>query len=194
MKKILSGLLLVLMFALVQAPTAVAWTSVTHDDIVDEVYYALPTDAQHNLSLEIMRSASDDPDFKFFDYRYHSYPASYGKADYWLDQGELAYKNGDYNQASYSFGVASHYISDSFDAPHCVGGTTGYHTLYEIQATALYPHIIFKSGNLKSLMASGYNKGGYSWYSWMASRDSSYVQDDLNRATSACYVAINKRI
>ncbi len=194
MIKILTVLPLFLIFALVQAPTSVAWTSVTHDDIVDVVYYSLPADAQQNLSLEVMRSASDDPDFKFFDYHYHHYPASYSKADYWLDQGELAYKNGDYNQASYSFGVASHYISDSFDAPHCVSGTTGYHTLYEIQATALYPHITFKSGNLKSLMASGYTKGEYSWYSWMASRDSSYVQDDLNRAASACYVAINNRI
>lgn len=194
MIKILASLLLVMMFALVQAPTAVAWTSITHDDIVDEVYYSLPLNAQHNLNLEIMRSASDDPDFKFFDFKYHHYPASYAKADYWLDQGELAYEKGDYEQASYSFGVASHYISDSFDAPHCVSGTTGYHTLYEIQATALNPHITSKSGNLKSLMANGYVKGKYSWNSWMTSRDSSYVQTDLNRAASACYVAINNRI
>lgn len=194
MIKILAGLLLFLMFALAPASTSVAWTSVTHDDIVDAVYYSLPEDAQQNLSLEIMRSSSDDPDFKFFDFRYHRYPASYGKADYWLDQGELAYKKGDYAQASYSFGVASHYISDSFDAPHCVSGSTGYHTLYEIQATALYPHITIKSGNLKSLMASGYTRGEYSWYSWMTSRDPSYVQEDLNRAASASYVAINKRI
>jgi hypothetical protein len=194
MVKILTGLLLVMMFALVQAPTSVAWTSVTHDDIVDEVYSSLPLDAQHNLNLEIMRSASDDPDFKFFDYRYHHYPASYAKADYWLVQGQLSYEAGDYEQASYSFGVASHYISDSFDAPHCLSGTTGYHTLYELQATALNPHITFKSGNLKSLMANGHIKGEYSWNSWMTSRNPSYVQADLNRATSACFVGINNRI
>lgn len=194
MIKILASLLLVLMFALIQAPTAVAWTTVTHDDIVDVVYYSLPTDAQQNLSLEIMRSGSDDPDFKFFDFSYHHYPASYTKVDYWLYRGELAYKNGDYEQASYSFGVASHYVSDSFCAPHCVSATTGYHTLYEVQATLLTPQLTYKSGNLKTLMANGHLKGQYSWNSWMTNRDPSYVQADLNRAASACYVAINNRI
>lgn len=194
MKRILTYLLLVLMFALIQAPTSVAWTGITHEDIVDEVFYSLPADAQHKLSLEEMRNGSDDPDFKFFDFSYHRYPASYQKAEYWLDQGELAYENGDYNQASYSFGVASHYISDSFCAPHCVSAKTGYHTLYEVQGTLLTPQITYKSGNLKSLMANGHLKGQYSWNSWMTSRDLSYVQDDLNRATSASYVAINKRV
>jgi hypothetical protein len=194
MIKILTCLLLVLMFALIQAPTSVAWSGITHEDIVDEVYYSLPADTQHKLSLEQMRDGSDDPDYKFFDFSYHHYPASYSKVDYWLDRGELAYENGDYDQASYSFGAASHYISDSFCAPHCVSAKTGYHTLYEVQGTLLTPQITYKSGNLKSLLANGQVKGQYSWNSWMTSRDLSYVQDDLNRATSASYVAINNRV
>ncbi|HNR25672.1 MAG TPA: zinc dependent phospholipase C family protein [Methanobacteriaceae archaeon] len=194
MRKILICLIFVVIFSLVQAPASVAWTSVTHDDFVEEVYYFLPADAQQKLNLELMKSASDDPDFKFFDYRFHHYPASCARADYWLDRGASAYEKGDYDQASYSFGVASHYITDSFCAPHCVDGATGYHSLYEIQATTLNPHITIKSGNLDTLMADGHVKGQYSWNSWMTSRDSSYIQADLNRAASACYVAINNRI
>ncbi|MEN6329262.1 MAG: zinc dependent phospholipase C family protein [Methanobacteriaceae archaeon] len=194
MIKVLTSLFTVLIFALALAPTSVAWSGITHKDIVDEVYYSLPADAQQNLILDEMRNGSDDPDYKFFDFSYHRYPASYQKADYWLDRAELAYQNGDYHQASYSLGVASHYISDSFDGPHCVSASTGYHTLYEVQATLLTPKITYKSGNLKSLMANGHLKGEYSWNSWMMTRDLFYVQDDLDRATSACYVAISNRV
>lgn len=74
MRKILICLIFVVIFSLVQAPASVAWTSVTHDDFVEEVYYFLPADAQQKLNLELMKSASDDPDFKFFDYRFHHYP------------------------------------------------------------------------------------------------------------------------
>ncbi|MEG3225360.1 MAG: hypothetical protein BME94_07580 [Methanobacteriales archaeon Met13] len=182
------------MFSLVLAPTSVAWSGQTHLDIVDLVYYSLSDDVQQNLSLEKMRDGSDDPDYKFFDFSYHRYPASYQKANYWLDRGEGAYKNGDYNQASYSFGVASHYIADSFSAPHCAGRTGFYHFLYEVQGTLLSPQIIYKSGNLKSLLANGQLNGEYSWNSWMMSRSESYVQNDLNQAASASYVAINNRI
>ncbi|MDP3066250.1 MAG: zinc dependent phospholipase C family protein [Methanobacteriaceae archaeon] len=194
MEKILTFLLLVMLLSIVQVPTAQAWTGKTHSDVVEQVYYSLPGDVQQKLSLSEMRNGSDDPDLKFFDYSYHRYPASYNKAIYWLDEGEAAYKKGDYRQASYCFGVASHYISDSFAAAHCVKGYTGYHTLYELQAVLLNPHIIFTSGNLKSLLKNGRLSGEYSWNRWMITRSDSYVQNDLDQATSASYVAILGRV
>jgi len=194
MKKILTFLFLIMMFSMIQAPTAEAWTGKTHSDIASQVYYSLPADVQTKLSLKDMRDGSDDPDFKFFDYSYHKYPASYSKATQWLDQGQLAYQNGDYKMASYCFGVASHYISDSFAAPHCVDGTLGYHTIYELQAILLTPQITPCSGDLKSALESGHVNGEYDWNSWMMSRSDIYVQKDLNQAASTSYVAIKSRI
>ncbi len=106
--------------SLVFAPAADAWSWTTHSDIVDVVYNGLPPEVQKNLNLQTMKDASNEPDEVFKDYTLHNYPNSYGKAKSWLDKGKAAYDKGDYNEASYDYGVASHYISDSFSAPHCV--------------------------------------------------------------------------
>lgn len=195
MKKTLKILLLLIAVSLIQIAPAEAWSATTHHEIADKTYYALPFDVQEKLSLEAMRDGSDDPDVKFFDFENHRYPASYDKATYWLNKGKNSYNEGDYSYASYCFGVASHYISDSFSAPHCEAGSSSLaHTLYETRAMFLTPQITYSNGNLKSMLAEGNVVGKADWEDWLGNEDDSYIQKDLNNAASASYVAIKSGV
>jgi Zinc dependent phospholipase C len=167
----------------------------THSDIVDAVYYGLPVDVQQKLNINAMRAGSNDPDEKFKDFRYHSYPKSYGKAKMWLDKGKTAYDNGNYNEASYDYGVASHYISDTFSAPHTVSREAySDHSNYEIQAKILKPTATYIRGDLNSLMQNGYNQGVISWNDWLQSKNSAIIQKNLNTAASVSFSAIKNSI
>jgi hypothetical protein len=145
---------------------------------------------KQNLNLEAMKDGSDDPDFKFFDFKYHHYPDSYGKAQEWLNRGQEYYKNGDYYYASYCYGVASHYITDSFSAPHCAGASGPNHTLYEAKASLLNPEMIQSNEDLNSAMIEGQSSGRADWNDWLKSKKNSDIQNDMNMATSASYNAI----
>jgi hypothetical protein len=175
---------------LLQMPAVSAWNWNTHQEIVESNYYSLPSDIQKNLNLEVMKKGSNDPDFAFFDFKYHSYPNSYQKASYWLNKGQKYYTNGDYYDASYCYGAASHYITDSFSAPHaaCVSGPN--HNIYEIKASFLKPESVKITGDLNSTMYNGDLNGEKSWNSWIKSKDNSLIQNDLNHATGASYNAV----
>jgi hypothetical protein len=190
------ALLIVLFFAIiltVQISPVAAWSVPTHYEIAAKTYYALPADVQSKLNLELMMEVADDPDFNFFDYQYHKYPANQPKVDYWLNRGKIDYQNSNYQDASYSFGVATHYIADGCSAPHCVYNAPHYyHTLYELKALLLVPNINYNSGEIHLIMKNDYLDGKVSWQSWMINENNSYIQNDLNRAVSACYTAINE--
>lgn len=176
-------------------PAAEAWSWITHSDIVDSVYYGLPVDVQQKLNLNSMRDGSNDPDEKFKDFRYHSYPKSYGKAKNWLDKGKGAYDNGNYNEASYDYGVASHYLADTFSAPHGVSREAySDHSRYEDQAKKLKPTATYISGDLNSLMQNGYKHGGTSWNEWLQSKNSAIIQNNLNNGASVSLSAIKDSI
>lgn len=186
---------LFLIICLIFAPVADAWTWPTHSDIVDVVYQGLPTDVQYKLDLKVMEDASNDPDEVFKDFTDHSYPRSYDKAKSWLDQGKAAYVRGDYKNASYDYGVASHYISDTFSAPHCVSGeSSSDHSKYEDQAEKLKPIATYSSGDLKSKMETGYNQGKTSWSEWLKTKNDAIIQNNLNMGASAALSAIKDSI
>ena len=178
----------------VQIPAASAWNWNTHEEIVENNYNSLPSDIQQNLSLDAMKEGSMDPDFKFFDFKYHSYPNSYGKAEEWLNRGQYYYEIGDYYYASYCYGVASHYITDSFSAPHCAGASGPNHTLYETKASFLTPGVIQSNDDLHSAMNKASINGKTNWNDWLNSKNNSDIQNDLNNGTSASYNAIHDSI
>lgn len=178
----------------VQIPAASAWNWNTHEEIVESNYNSLPSDIQQNLSLDAMKDGSIDPDFKFFDFKYHSYPNSYGKAEEWLNKGQYYYEIGDYYYASYCYGVASHYITDSFSAPHCAGSSGPNHTLYEARASFLTPEVIQSTDDLHSAMNKVSLNGKANWNDWLKSKNNFDIQNDLNKGTSASYNAINGSI
>lgn len=180
---------------MITMPVTDAWSWKTHSDIVDVVYYGLPVDVQRNLDLNTMRDGSNDPDEKFHDFTYHSYPRSLEKAKSWLDQGKSAYDSGNYVQASYDYGVASHYISDSFSAPHTVSDeSSSEHSRYEDHAKKLTPNAVYENGDLNSLMQDGENQGINSWSRWLNTKDDSIIQNDLNRGASAALSAVKNSI
>lgn len=176
---------------ILQVPSAAAWAVPTHYEIVEKTYHALPSDVQSNLNLKIMRDGSDDPDLKFFDYNLHHYPLNQIKVDYWLNRGKMDYKNGNYEDASYSFGVASHYIADGCCAPHCENQSSRYgHSLYEIKALLLSPNISYNNEGIDSIMEIDEIDGKISWKNWDKNENDFYIQNDLDRAGSATYSAI----
>lgn len=170
---------------------AAAWSQQTHQNSISKIYYSLPSSVQHKLNLNEMKRGSVAPDAVFQDQTNHLYSNSYPKAVSWLKAGRSAYRYGDYNYASYCFGVASHYIEDTFSAPHCyVGETHEQHIAYEQQANSRVPSIRYISGSIKSILYSGYTQGKTDMRSWLKTGSSSIVQKDLNNAGSAAYSMI----
>jgi len=195
MKKALIMALFFATILIVQLSPAAAWSVPNHYDIVEKTYYALPADVQSNLSLDVMKDGADDPDLKFLDFEYHSYPANQPKVDYWLNRGKIAYITGNYHDASYSFGVATHYISDGACAPHTESSASHYnHSLYEVKAVLLTTKINFVNGNIHSIMKNCDLCGKKSWEEWNSNKNDFYIQNDLDRAGSACYIAIKNSV
>ena len=193
MKKLVLFIFFFATLLFVQLSPTAAWTVPTHYEIVESTYYALPTDAQSKLSLDVMKDGADDPDLKFFDFKYHKYPANQVKVDYWLNRGKNDYQNGNYHDASYSFGVASHYISDGCSAPHCEDSASHYlHSIYELKALRLTPQINRSTGNIDNILNSDDLNGKDSWNNWIKKKNYIYIQKDLNRADSATYTAIKE--
>ncbi len=154
-----------------------------------------PLNVQGKLDLNMMRDGSNDPDEKFHDFTFHSYPKSYEKAKYWLDQGKAAYDMGDYSNASYDYGVATHYISDTFSAPHGVSReSSADHSKYEDHAKKLTPVATYSQGDLNTMLADGKNNGAASWSSWLQTKDDTIIQNDLNRGASATLSAVKDSI
>lgn len=191
-------LIMVLFFAIVlitQLSPAAAWSVPTHYEIAATTYYALPTDVQSKLSLLVMMEGADDPDTKFFDYQYHKYPENQPKVDYWLNRGKIDYQNGDYHDASYSFGVATHYIADGCCAPHCTDNAShDDHFIYELNVLLLTPKIVSHCGDIHLMLQNDYLDGKDSWQSWMNNKNDIYIQNDLNRAVSVSYTAVNQNV
>ncbi|MEL7671254.1 zinc dependent phospholipase C family protein [Methanobacterium sp.] len=170
---------------------AAAWHIQTHPTIADKVYYSLPASVQHKLSLSEMERGSKAPDQVFKDFKYHQYTASVSKSKYWLDRGKAAYKSKNYKYASYCFGVASHYISDTYSAPHCVTGEgDANHLAYEKQGMYMAPSIRYMSGSVDSILRNGYLQGQKDWKLWIVNKSRSVTQRDLNNAGSAAYSLI----
>ena len=190
MNKVIIMSVFLITIPLLQVSSVSAWNWNTHQEIVESNYHSLPQSMQQNLNLEIMEKGSNDPDFVFFDFKYHSYPNSYDKATYWLNSGQINYKDGNYYYASYCYGVASHYISDSFAAPHAVSTSGPNHLLYEAKASFLKPEAVKVTGDLNSTMHNGDLNGEKSWNNWINGGNDSLIQNNLNEATGASYNAM----
>lgn len=180
-------------FAMIQPVTA--WMIPNHYQIAREVYLSLPADAQSKLDLSEMLDGADDPDCKFFDFKYHYFPAAQEKIDYWLQKGKDNYAAGDYKQASYCFGVATHYISDGLCPPHSGGGHSGYdHNKFELEAVLLKPHVTPQSGDLDFELAEGIQMSGNAWEEWKETGNDSYIQKSLDKAVEISYLEVKRSI
>lgn len=172
-----------------------AWAAPNHYAIAEEVYYSLPYDAQTKLDLSEMLNGADDPDYKFFDFQNHHYPFSQEKANQWLEKGHNYYLKGDYKQASYCFGVATHYLADGACPPHSGGGHSGYeHTKCEIQAITLQPHITIKNGSASFSQYSCNQMSENAWQNYLKTGDTSCIQQCLDKSAIICFLEVKNAI
>jgi Zinc dependent phospholipase C len=171
------------------------WSWPTHANIAEDIYNSLPVDIRINLNVEKMKDGSNDPDQKFKDTATHHYPSSYRKATKWLEDGKRYYNQKNYDNASYCFGVATHYISDTFSAPHCVSKESGKdHHNYEIIADTFTPKITYLDGDLDTIMKKGVEQGKSDWKQWKKTQDRSIIQAGVDRGASAAYTAIRNTL
>lgn len=170
-------------------PTHMPWKG--HASLIEVVFDALPSEVKGNLNKDKMKESSNDPDEIFKDTVNHHYPASYEKATEWLGKAKDSYSAGDFDGASHCFGVASHYISDTFMAPHCVSREKSRdHHDFEVLTNEMTPIITTLQGDLESMMIEGVKQGKEDWHKWKNNKDNSIVQKELDMAGSAAYTAI----
>jgi len=168
-------LLLLLFFLLL--PISTAWNWQTHSKFADSIYYVLDATWTKRLDLDALRNGSLAPDRDFHDTRLHHYPPSYNKTLYWLEQTEKALRKKDYVNASYTFGVATHYVSDSFAAPHNVEREDSrLHQLYENQADTKYifiPCQDLEDYDLHQQFLTA-TKSKQTWEPWLETKEEEY--------------------
>ena len=167
-------------------PTANAWKAETHKNIIEYVYLNLPEEVQAKLNLTILKEGSIAPDRDFKDFRNHHYPASLNKAELWLDND---------TDLSYNLGVASHYIADSFVAPHNIKGEKySDHSKFESQVSYYYPSIKCKDYNfsLEDLKIGA--KNSKDWNIWLKTKNSNIPKREVDEATKFLFSIVLKKL
>ncbi len=178
-----------LLIFLILTTNTLAWKWETHEGIAENIYENLPEGIQNNLDLKLMQEGSIAPDKTFRDYTNHHYPPSYKKADYWLNKTKELYANEEYDKASFALGVASHYISDSFSAPHYIKKEPpNSHEEYEEQGAIKIKLVCSpaKSSaiNLEDELKLAVEEKA-TWQTWLETRDERIPQDAVKKATIA---------
>jgi hypothetical protein len=167
------------------------WLWPTHASVAEVTYNALPADVKKNLELKRMEDGSNDPDEKFKDMANHHYPQSLKKANKWLEDGKKFYETKKYSDASYCFGVATHYISDTFSAPHCVSKELSRdHHSYEKISDSYTPQVTYLKGDLDTLMKKGVEQGKLDWAEWIKTKDESIPHRGVDMGASVTYSTI----
>lgn len=154
-------------------PSIAAWNWETHTALVDSVYYALDEGLREKLNLTEMEEGSVAPDKVFKDFRNHGFPRSLEEARAWKHKTEAFLAAGEYDHASYAFGVMSHYVSDSFSAPHTIAGEQyKLHQQYEQQGNNAYLPVkcVKERVALEDVCYTG-SLQGKTWGAWVETRD-----------------------
>ena len=183
MKKYIISLI-ILLFILPQQ--GMAWTWDGHQLIVENIYDSMPEELQNKLDLEMLKEGSIAPDKTFKDFINHHYPRSYDKYLYYINLSTYNYKNQNYKQASFNFGVASHYISDSFVAPHYVRYESEYlHSKFEDQGLDYKIDInckVILSQDLNKTLSIEASSKQKEWKNWLKTKDNTMPSEKLQAA------------
>lgn len=170
--------------------SASAWNAgpdKTHELIATQLYHDMPTSISQNLDLVEMKKGANYPDVKDAGSKYkHAYPASADYAEKYLKMAMKDYQNAIkttnptlktrfFKQESYHLGMASHYISDTFAAPHTTSKMKNYQEFYKLaeQITHIYkttttlPVLNLKTHNgLKTFLKFGKTEGYKVYQYW----------------------------
>lgn len=166
-----------------------AWNSYYHKSLAEKAYYSIDFETQKNLNLTLILKGSTDPDLVFHDVVKHHYPPSYELAVKWLDKAKIGYQNKEYSDASYSFGVASHYIADSFVSPHYISKEPGnLHSEFENidRKYKFKTRCYYSEYNLNQTLYSG-SLNKEDWALWLMNKDENIPKKELEQALTALY-------
>lgn len=187
-KKLLLTFVLIISLTFTLPHSVFAWKSATHQALVENIYNSMPPSLQEKLNLTLMKEGAVAPDLVFHDTVNHHYPVTKDLAYKYLEKIQTV------NDFSYNFGVAAHYISDSFAAPHNVQKEDSYlHGKFESQVLdytittdcANYNYTLNDLGMVE--------KNSEDWYLWLDSQDSSIPKKELEQAQKFLYsIAIQK--
>lgn len=170
-------------------PNSLAWKWETHQNLVEKLYDDIPRELQTKLNISLMKEGSIAPDKDFHDNVLHHYPQSYELALEWVN------KNGSFDEISYNFGVAAHYISDSFVAPHYISKEPyKLHDEFEGQAKKYIPKV--KCYNYDIELKQGMENGSLNykdWGEWLLTKDKKIPEKEADSAMMLIYsVAFDK--
>ncbi len=161
------------------------WNWKTHQAIADSFFYSLPESLQNEINRTALEEGSITPDKVFKDFKNHGYPFSKEKADEWLEKAKQHRANAEFNEASYALGIVTHYISDSFAAPHSISGEPYWlHTAYENQGSSVY--LLITCLNQTQSLETSVEEGN-TWDLWVETRENVIPQRAVQRAMAEVY-------
>ena len=181
MKKVV--IILVLFFV-------ISWNWDAHKGFVESSFDQFPKDLKDKLSLPLIQDGAIVPDRDFQDFINHSYPNSIKAINYWFNISKTAYLAGDYKITSRAIGIASHYLSDSFAAPHSVSGESyEKHKLYEDQAGSSF-NVKCINLNLESYVSERVKDKPKEWKEWLRDENSKIPEKSAEEAADVVYSSI----
>lgn len=166
-----------------------SWNWHTHQSLIENIYYSMPLELQNKLNLTLLKEGSIAPDKDFHDTVLHSYPASYQKSLFYLEETKKSLAQNSYQLASYNFGVSSHYISDSFVAPHCVKGEpSNLHAKFE-DIPSYFPNKYCNnlSYSLNETLYLASIQGEKDWQTWLETNSNLIQEKELESASSILF-------
>jgi len=174
-------------FFILVIPLICAWGWPTHQQIAEAGYSSLPLEIQHKLNLTLIQEGAIAPDKDFHDTVLHSYPKSYEKAKFWLELTKQKYLNKEYNNASHSYGVLTHYISDTFAAPHNVKKEDSkLHSQFEKQPDKIKTKCFNKEFELHDELIKA-TENSKDWYLWINNKSKEIPQKEVEQAMELIY-------
>lgn len=171
---------------LILIPESFAWKAETHQNIIEYIYLHLPEDTQMQLDLKKLKEGSVMPDRNFKDFKKHHYPDSLKEAEKWLNNN---------SDKSLNIGVASHYITDSFSAPHQVSRESYYdHSRFEGQVEHYYPDVECRDYGFSLDDLGKASKNSNDWAYWLKTKNKIVPQREVNDATKFMFSIILKEL
>lgn len=174
------------MITLLLMPAVNAWNWDTHQNIIEYVYLNLPPEKQQQLNLTKLREGAVMPDRDFKDHKLHHYPKSLEEAKRWLNND---------TDLSLSLGIASHYITDSFAAPHNVFGEKySQHAQFENQVRYYYPNVDCEDYGYSIDDLGISTENSEDWDKWLKTKNNKIPQKEVDEAEKFLFSIILKKL
>ncbi len=155
-------------------PAAYSWQWDTHQNIIEYVYLSLPVETQLQLNLTKLKEGAIIPDKDFKDHRRHHYPESLEEARKWLNND---------SDLSLNLGIASHYITDSFAAPHNIFGENyDDHADFEKQVGRYYPSVDCQDYNFTLNNLNIATKNSQDWKVWLKTKNKEIPEREVDES------------